>query len=137
MLHAALPLVVLVVFVAWLLVTPGAAVRYALGGTLLLVAAIGFLFLTRGTALRHVVGVGADGAPVAPAEPEFPLSVAVLTGTVLSANNRVELALDGDGTFPRLWGDLRAARHTITVQTYYGKRGHVADTLTRLSGLPV
>lgn len=43
--------------------------------------------------------------------------------------NRVELALNGDGTFPRLWEDLRSAEHHITIQTYYGKAGRVADTL--------
>ena len=32
--------------------------------------------------------------------------------------NRVEVLLNGDATFPRLWRDLRAARRTITVQNY-------------------
>ncbi|HEX6630428.1 MAG TPA: phospholipase D-like domain-containing protein [Gemmatimonadaceae bacterium] len=107
----------------------GMAARWALLAVLLLLAAIGFFYVTRGTAVRHVRGVGADGAPVAPEEPQFPLSVAVLTGTVLSGGNRVELALDGDGTFPRLWDDLRSARRSITIQSYYGAPGHVADTL--------
>jgi hypothetical protein len=53
----------------------------------------------------------------------------MLTGTVLTAGNRVEAALDGDGTFPRLWEDLRSARDAITVQMYYGIGGQVADTL--------
>jgi cardiolipin synthase len=104
-------------------------VRWSLAGVVLLIALIGFLFLTRGTAVRHVRGAGADGTPVAPAEPEFPVSVAVLTGTVPSAGNRVELALNGDGTFPRLWDDLRAARRSITVQMYYSGAGRVADSL--------
>jgi cardiolipin synthase len=95
----------------------------------LVLAFIGFLYLTRGTAVQHVLGVGADGAPVAPHEPQFPLSVLVLTGAGLSGGNRVELALDGDGTFPRLWDDLRAAKQSITVQMYYGAPGRVADTL--------
>jgi cardiolipin synthase len=107
----------------------GLLVRWALVAVVLLIAWIGFLFITRGTAVRHVRGVGADGTPVAPSEPEFPLAVAVLTGTVLTAGNRVELALNGDGTYPRLWADLRSARQSITVQMYYGIRGQVADTL--------
>ncbi|MHB1297099.1 MAG: phospholipase D-like domain-containing protein [Gemmatimonadaceae bacterium] len=97
---------------------------------LALFAFIGLLSVTRGTAVRRVRGVGADGSPVAPAEPGFPLSVAVLTGTPLSAGNRVELALDGNGTFPRLWDDLRAAQRSITVQSYYGKPGAVAESLS-------
>lgn len=105
------------------------ALRWAAVAVVLVIALIGFLFLTRGTAVRHVRGVGADGAPVSPEEPQFPLSVAVLTGTVLSSGNRVELALNGDGTFPRLWEDLRSARRSITLQMYYGMPGRVADTL--------
>ena len=107
----------------------GLAGRWAVVAIVLLLALIGFFYLTRGTAVRHVRGVGADGTPVAPAEPQFPLSVAVLTGTVLSSGNRVELALDGNGTFPRLWDDLRSATTSITVQSYYGMPGRVADTL--------
>ena len=42
-----------------------------------------------------------------PRRAAFPLAVALLTGTPLAAGNRVELALNGDGTFPRLWADLR------------------------------
>ena len=97
---------------------------------LALFAFIGLLSVTRGTAVRRVRGVGADGSPVAPAESAFALSVAVLTGTPLTAGNRVELALDGDGTFPRLWADLRAAQRSITVQSYYGKPGVVAESLS-------
>jgi cardiolipin synthase len=108
------------------------AVRWALAGLVLVIALIGLLYLTRGTAVRHVRGVGADGSPVAPSEPQFPLTVAVLTGAPLTAGNRVELALNGDGTFPRLWDDLRAAQRSITVQVYFTGAGQVADTLRRL-----
>jgi cardiolipin synthase len=95
----------------------------------LLLAWIGFLHLTRGTAVRHVRGVGADGAPVGVSEPHFPLSIALLTGTPLLAGNRVEVALNGDGTYARLWDDLRSATRSITLQLYYGNSGRVADTL--------
>jgi cardiolipin synthase len=103
--------------------------RWGVHVLLLLLALIGFLTLTRGTAVQHVRAVGADGTPVSPIEAEFPLSVAVLTGASLTPGNQVELALNGDGTFPRLWNDLRAARQSITVQNYYGSEGAVADTL--------
>lgn len=98
----------------------------------LVLALVGFLLIMRGTAVQHVRGVGVDGIPVGPPEPEFPLSVALLTGTVLTGGNRVELALNGDGTFPRLWDDLRPARRSILVQNYYGQPGGVADTLSRI-----
>ena len=104
--------------------------RWVLIAVVLLVAVIGFLYITRGTSVKHVRGVGADGAPVSPEEPQFPLSVGVLTGTLLTEGNKVEIALNGDGTFPRLWADLRSARQAITVQMYYGLPGQVADTLS-------
>jgi cardiolipin synthase len=95
----------------------------------LLLAWIGFLHLTRGTAVRHVRGVGADGAPVGVSEPHFSRSIALLTGTPLTAGNRVEIALNGNGTYTRLWHDLRSATQSITLQLYYGNAGSVADTL--------
>ena len=104
-------------------------ITWALGALVFIAAIIGLLFLTRGTAVQRVRGVGGDGAPVAPSEEAFPLAVAVLTGTPIVRGNRVELALNGDGTFPRLWEDLRSARQSITVQMYYAAPGRVADTL--------
>jgi cardiolipin synthase len=66
---------------------------------------------------------------VSPREPEFALGVAMLTGVVLMPNNSVELAVNGDGTFSRLWQDLRSAQRSIVIQMYYGLPGRVADTL--------
>jgi cardiolipin synthase len=94
----------------------------------LFIALVGFLFLTRGTAVRHVRAVS-GGTPADPADAHFPLLFTLLTGTVLTAGNRVELALNGDGTFARLWDDLRSAERFILFQSYYGKPGRVADML--------
>jgi len=99
---------------------------------LMVIAIIGLQYVTRGTSVRHVRGVGADGRPVAPGEPDFPLTVAMLTGTVLLAGNRVEVAKNGDETYPRLWDDLRGARDSITIQLYYGHSGALADTFRRI-----
>ena len=110
----------------------GRALRWLALGVFVVAATVGLLFITRGTAVHRVRGVGADGAPVAPAEPAFPLTVTLLTGAPIVAGNRVELALNGDGTFPRLWADLRAARRSITVQMYYLGPGAVADTLAAI-----
>jgi len=90
---------------------------------------IGFLYLTRGSALKHVRSVGQNEDPLAPNEPEFPLSVAMATGAILLPGNRVDVAVNGDGTFARLWDDLRSARRSIIFQVYYGLAGGVADTL--------
>jgi cardiolipin synthase len=111
-------------------------VRPLLGGigrwTLVILVAvaalIGVQHVTRGTSVRHVQGVGADGSPVAPDEPQFPLTVAMLTGAPVLPGHRVEVLLNGDETFPRLWTDLRSARQSITLQLYFGQAGRVADT---------
>jgi len=105
------------------------AVRWLVIGVVVVSAIIGLLFVTRGTAVRRVRGIGGDGAPISPAEQAFPLAVALLTGTPIVPGNRVELALNGDGTYPRLWADLRSARRFITVQMYYAEPGRVADSL--------
>ncbi len=97
-----------------------------------LLALVGFLTLTRGTAVRHVQGVGADGTPIGTGEPQFPLSVAMLTGAAIAPGNRVEIALDGDGTYERLWADLRSARVSILLQLYYGNQGRMADVLRQI-----
>jgi cardiolipin synthase len=106
--------------------------RWTLIVVVLFFSVIGFLQATRGTAVRHVRGVGADGIPVAPSESEFPLSVQLLTGAPLTTGNRVEVMLNGDGTYPRLWDDLRSAQEWITIQMYYGQNGRVADTLREI-----
>jgi cardiolipin synthase len=103
--------------------------RWLVAGMFLVAAVIGALFITRGTAVRHVRGIGGGGMPVSAADETFPRAVALLTGSSLLAGNRVELALNGDGTFPRLWADLRSARRSITVQMYYAAAGRVADSL--------
>jgi cardiolipin synthase A/B len=109
----------------------------------LVAAVIGFLFVTRGTVMRRVRGVGADGTPVAPSEPEFPLTVAMLTACRLISGNHVEVALNGDGTFDRLWTDLASAKQVITLQMYYMGPGRTADRLAKIlaerarAGVPV
>jgi cardiolipin synthase len=98
----------------------------------LLLALVGFLHLTRGTAVTHVIGVDGPGASVAPSDPGFPVSIAMLTGASIAPGHRVEVTLDGDGTYERLWQDLRSATTTITLQLYYGAPGRMASTLGQI-----
>ncbi len=102
---------------------------WTLGVIVAAFALIGFLTVTRGTAVRHVRGVSDQGAPAAVSEPEFPLAVTMLTGAWMAPGHRVEVMLNGDGTYDRLWADLRSARRSITLQLYYGNAGRMATTL--------
>ena len=106
--------------------------RWTLIGVVYTLAFIGFLHITRGTAVRHVRGVGAAGGSLAVGEPQFPLVVTMLTGTLLTSGNRVEVTLNGDGTYARLWDDLRSARESITLQLYYGAPGLMGQTLGQI-----
>jgi cardiolipin synthase len=103
--------------------------RGTLVALILCLAWIGFLHLTRGTAVRHVRGVATDGVPIGVSEPQFPLIVTMMTGAWLSQGNTVDVTLNGDGTYERLWADLRSARQSITLQLYYGAPGRMAETL--------
>ncbi len=110
----------------------GNIAQWGLTAFVLVAAAIGVLFVTRGTAVRRVRGVGVDGVPVGVSEPDFPATVALLAGGVILPGNKVELALNGDGTYERLWADLRSAAESITVQMYYAEPGRVADQLSKI-----
>ena len=110
----------------------GEIARSGLTAVVLIAAVIGVLFVTRGTAIRRVRGVGVDGVPVGVSEPDFAATVALLAGGVMLPGNRVELALNGDETYERLWADLRAATESITVQMYYAEPGRVADQLSKI-----
>jgi cardiolipin synthase len=110
----------------------GEIARGGLTAVVLIAAVIGVLFVTRGTAVRRVRGVGADGVPVGVTEPDFAATVALLAGGVILPGNRVELALNGDGTYERMWADLRSATESITVQMYYAEPGRVADQLSKI-----
>ena len=110
----------------------GRAVRWTAATVILCLALIGFLHLTRGTAVRHVRGVAADGVPISVSEPQFPLVVTMMTGAWLASGNRVEVMLNGDGTYERLWEDLRSAQQSITLQLYYGAPGRMAATLQQI-----
>jgi len=94
-------------------------------------ALIGALTVTRGTPVGTVVTLS-DSGPPAITDSLFERSFELFTGTHIFSGNRVEAALNGDGTYPRLWADLRSAQHTITVQMYYSLPGKVADTIATI-----
>jgi cardiolipin synthase len=106
--------------------------QWALRVFVLVLAFVGFLHLTRGTAVRHVRGVAADRVPISVSEPEFPVMATMATGAWLAPGNRVEVMLNGNETYPRLWDDLRSAQRSITLQLYYGAPGRMADTLGQI-----
>ena len=91
-------------------------------------ALIGLLSLTRGTPVRRgVYTPRADMAEVS--DTAFRNLIGLFSGLHFEPGNRVEQLLNGNGTYPRLWADLRGAQRSIAVQMYYSKPGAVADTM--------
>ena len=106
-------------------------VLYTLGGLgaalLLVLSLVGLRYLTRGTPVAKVRGAKQNRDLPHTDDELFESSIELLTGTTFSAANHVELCLNGDGTYERLFADMAAARETITLQLYYCQPGAVAD----------
>lgn len=99
---------------------------------ILLLAFIGLQSLLRdppGASLRAFGDL--EGSP-SPGDPEFARTLAVMTQTVLTAGNRLDLLLNGDGTYPVLWRDMHAASRSLTVQSYYIAPGETLDSLATI-----
>jgi cardiolipin synthase len=94
-------------------------------------ALIGVLSITRGTPVRAVVAIGDKEGPPSVTDSLFTRSIELYTGLHMTKGNAVEQANNG-AVYPRLWKDLRAAQHTITVQMYYSRPGAVADSMAAI-----
>jgi len=97
----------------------------------LVMVLIGILSITRGATVRTVLAAGDKEGPPQVSDPLFPRSIELFTGTHIEPGNRVEILLNGEGTYPKLWSDISGAKRTITVQMYYSQPGAVADTLAK------
>lgn len=97
----------------------------------LILALIGILSITHDTPVKSVIAEGDEEGPPSVDDPLFPRTIELFTGTHLDEANKVEILLNGDGTYPQLWTDLASAQRTITVQMYYSQPGKVADSLAK------
>jgi cardiolipin synthase len=94
-------------------------------------ALVGVLSITRGTPVKAVVAIGDKEGPPPITDSLFTRSIELYTGLHMTKGNAVEQANNGE-VYTRLWKDLRAARHTITVQMYYSRPGVVADSMSAI-----
>jgi cardiolipin synthase len=78
--------------------------------------------------VRTVAQFG-DGQPSAVDEPGFRSALELVSRTPLHEGHHVEIFMNGDETYSRLWGDLRGARQSITLQLYYCEPGRMANEL--------
>jgi cardiolipin synthase len=98
---------------------------------LLAMVLVGILSVTRGATVRTVITEGDRGGPPQVSDPLFPRSIELFTGTHIEPGNRVEILLNGEGTYPPLWKDIASAKKTVTVQMNYSQPGAVADTMAK------
>lgn len=108
--------------------TVGIVLAVILGGALLI---IGLASSTRGTPVERVTSRRDADVPAA-GEPAFRHAIEVQTTTPLRPGHRVELLQNGDETYPRLWGDIRAAKRFIAIQMYYVTMGRVSEQFREL-----
>lgn len=94
-----------------------------------ILALVGLLTITRDTPVSVVLSVQDGERPPAIEDPEFARTLELFTGLHLEPGNDVQQLLDGEGTYPQLWRDLRSAQRSITVQMYYSLPSTVADTM--------
>jgi len=98
---------------------------------LLVMVLIGVLSITRGATVSTVIAEGDRGGPPRVSDPLFPRTIELYTGTHIEPGNRVEILLNGDGSYPPLWKDIASATRTLTVQMYFSMPGAVADTMAK------
>lgn len=112
------------------------ALRYTFLSLLALVvlpfSLIGILYSVRGTPVKRVSSYRGNGHPPSVEHPQFLHAIQLLTGTPLEHGHAVDVMVNGDQTYPRLWEDLRGARESITMQMYYCQPGRMADTLKEI-----
>jgi cardiolipin synthase len=87
------------------------------------------MYLTRSTPIKKIrlTKAGVDMAEVT--SPFFHITLKLLTGTPLYRHNRIDLLLNGDGTYDRLWEDLQAAREVIIIHVFFYKPGRLAERM--------
>ena len=101
-----------------------------LGMAVVVFALIGVLSQTRGTPVRHVAPLGRHDLVPAVGDSLFSRTMSLYTDADLQPGNQVEVLANGNGTYPRLWADLRSATKAITVQMYFSMPGAVADSMS-------
>lgn len=103
-----------------------------LGIIIAMLLLIGVLDVVRGTPVNHVIADETGGDSVAAGDPFFREAMELLTRTHLRPAHDVEIFMNGDETYSRLFADLRAAKSSITIQLYYCNKGEMANTFREI-----
>ncbi|MEO5588179.1 MAG: phospholipase D-like domain-containing protein, partial [Gemmatimonadaceae bacterium] len=101
-----------------------------LGIVLAVVLAIGVMDVVRGTPITSVGSPGEQTCCPATEDPAFREHMELLTHVDLDPGHEIDLFINGDQTYPRLWEDLRGAKTSITLQLYYCNKGRMAEEIS-------
>lgn len=101
-----------------------------LGVVLALVLAIGVMDVVRGTPITSVGSPGELTCCPATEDPAFREHMELLTHVDLDPGHEIDLFINGDQTYPRLWEDLQGAKTSITLQLYYCNKGRMAEEIS-------
>lgn len=97
----------------------------------LVLALIGVLSMTRDTPVTSVIAEGDLEGPPIVTDPLFAHTIELFANTQIDPGNKVDILLNGDGSYPPLWEDIASAQRTITIQLYFCQPGAVADTMAK------
>ncbi len=102
------------------------------GGILAMVLVMGLIDVVRGTPITSVGGTGKDDCCPPVGDAAFREHIELLTHVDLDPGHEVEVFINGDQTYPRLWEDLKSAKVSITLQLYYCNKGRMADEIQQI-----
>ena len=108
----------LVRFLRWLAAMLTLVAVVLAGLVIGLLVMVALLSAVKGTPVCRVATLEDPLVPGA-SDPRFRSAMELLSRTSLAPGHAVEVFVNGDETYPRLWADLRAARSCITMQMYY------------------
>jgi len=82
--------------------------------------------------VRRIRVLGGQTQPPDIRSEAFQNHLSLMTGTRLTGGNEIEVLLNGDETFDRLWQDLGAARQVICLHVFVMTPGQVASKLLQV-----
>lgn len=89
-------------------------------------------YFFQGTSIREARLLGRSDEQCRIGSPLFLDAFSLLTNTAIFDSNRVELLLNGEQTYPRMWADLRGAERWICFQCFWMRPGTLANELAEI-----
>lgn len=89
-------------------------------------------YLFRETRVGEIRALSGDEDMLDPASELFSETLELFTNTQIYRGNRIELLINGDGTYPRLFDQLRRAERLITWFVFWYRQGDLAEQVKKV-----